>query len=130
MSRLYHTGFEWQAAATECSAPTGTIETIDTGTYHSGAASLRVSGSLAAGAFAGVGHNMTMATDVYTRVYVRIHVLPNDAGASVFIWDLMTATGAANITSIQIGNESGVYTKHVYYKKFGAELANPATIAV
>ena len=130
MARLFQSGFEWQSLASqvEFSVNGGANASIDTATKNGGNASMRISGSMAAGVFDGVAHNLTLATDVYGQYYIRIHALPSDSGATVATFDLLTSGGAANAMSIQIGNEGGTLKMHVYYNAFGGEVTNTATI--
>jgi hypothetical protein len=130
MSRVYHTGFEWQRLACECSVPSNTAgtESIDTTIKHSGAASLECSGTIPTENLSGIGHGVTMAADVYARWYVYVDSL-TVGGLAVATMDLFTTAGATNCASIQLGNETGTLTMHVWYNNFGTELANTATLS-
>ena len=58
MSRLYQTGFEWQSATAGIEFDSiFTSPSINTTTRHGGAASLEISGSIAAQTIEGGGHS-------------------------------------------------------------------------
>lgn len=120
MARIFQSGFEWQLLAAEFSVPGGGA--IDTTIKNGGNASMSTSGSIAAGNFVGTGHGMTMAADVYGRVYIRINTLPADGGTSAAIVDLMTTGGAAQCFSIQMYNNGTNYSMIVYYNGWAASM--------
>lgn len=129
MTRVHHTGFEWQSvtAGVELSTVGGGGEAIDTTIKHSGSASLKCAGSIVASALCGMGHNVTMATDVYACWYIYIDSLTDNISV-VATMDLATANGTTNASSIQIHNSAGTLVMEVWVNAFGSSISNTASL--
>lgn len=126
MARLQMTGFEWQSAGSgfESSVSTGT-PTINTTTKYSGAASILMSGSIAASAVKEIlMPNFTSAAVCYAKWMVYVDQLTNDPDVVVYM-DLRS--GSTNVTSVQLYNDGGVLTGTAYYNNFATQTATFTT---
>lgn len=122
MTRVFHTGFEWQSV-TDGMEHRSNFDTpaIDTTIKHSGEASLRCSGSLGAGLYRGFDHLIASQTVVYARWYFYIDSLEQVANVAVTM-DLFL--GTTNALTLQIYNDGGgVYTCYPFVNNYGTALA-------
>ena len=126
MARLWMTGFEWQSAAAgvEVASVAGS-PAIDTTTKNGGAASLKVSGSIAASAVQSVtSPTFTASSKVYGKYDLYIDAMPNDPAAVAYC---EMSSGATNVFSIQFWNDNGTLTGVAYYNNFGGSSSNFTT---
>src|SRR3990167_1370421 len=91
---------------------------IDTTIKHGGAASGKISSSIAAGTVQGFAHVMTMATSVFGRAYVYIDSLDASDDGVVF-FEIMDTTGATSALAVQFINLAGTLRMEAYANAFG-----------
>lgn len=131
MTRLYHTGFEWQSATAgvEFSSGNGVGASISTATKRTGSASLRINNSAQAG---WVGHifKSVGSGKAYVRVYINIASLPSGTNCEIIgIWNATAVTRQAHIrltsggvlqlydnTGTQIGSNSSALSTGTWYR--------------
>jgi len=119
--RLMTTAFEWQSFTDGIELTTNYGGIVETGTVHSGAASMELSGSIASTAAIGGDITMEACTVCYVRHYVNVESLPATNDVAVYM-DLYS--GATNIISVQFTNNAGTYGVVPYYNNFASNLVS------
>lgn len=126
MTRLYQCGFEWQSVASgvEFATADGNLS-VETTIKHSGAASCKLSGSIAASAIGGFTHTVTSTATFYVSFWIYISAMDDDANETLYC-DFYNA--ANNATSLAINRSGATYTATMYWNNWGASSATTFTI--
>lgn len=128
MSRVYHTGAEWQSASTfELGSVSGALA-VSTSIKYGGAASWRVTGSIAADAvIEGELPNLGNLTNFYAKGMIHVADLPSSPAQEIVAYMSFVNSGGTNVLSIQFYNDAGTLHCVVYYNDFATQAVDTST---